>query len=332
MNWVAKAALQKALSWCPGSEQLNYLFQHRVTKKYPRSDELLVHWTKIATQHFDIFVKFARPDDLATVAFYEFGTGWDLIIPLTYHALGVRRQTLVDIDPHLRLGLVNDAVRRFNALKPRIEESAGRALRSLDPAPITNVTHLQERFGITYLAPVDARNSHLPSESFDFISSTATLEHVPEPDIVKILAECWRILRPGGFISCRVDMVDHFVYFDPRISEYNFLKFSDATWRLLTSSLCFTNRLRHSDYLRIMNAAGFQIVADEPHGPEPADLDVLRRMRLSARFRHRYTLEDLGTKRMNAVLTKAGEPRAVIPKVGSALSLHVDETTGILEV
>jgi hypothetical protein len=29
MKWLAKAALQKALGWCPGREKLNYFFQHR---------------------------------------------------------------------------------------------------------------------------------------------------------------------------------------------------------------------------------------------------------------------------------------------------------------
>jgi SAM-dependent methyltransferase len=150
---------------------------------------------------------------------------------------------------------------------------------------------------------VDARDTRLRSNSFDFISSTATLEHIPEPDLLKILQECHRILKLGGIVSCRVDMVDHFAYFDSRISDYNFLKFSDPVWGLVNNRLVLTNRLRHPDYIRLINLAGLEMVEEQVQAPTASDLDTLCKLRLARRFRG-HSLEELGIKRMNVVLRK----------------------------
>jgi SAM-dependent methyltransferase len=306
MRWIAKAAVQKALSYCPGGERLNYLLQRHVTRQYPRSDDRFAHWARIGSEHFNAYRTFSRSTPSSEAVFYEFGTGWDLIIPFTYYGLGVARQTVIDIDSHLRFDLVNDSLRRFTALGPEIQRRIGRSLRPINSDPIETLEDLRQRFGITYLAPCDARSTGLAAESIDFVSSTSTLEHVPERDIVKILAECLRILKPGGLISCRVDMVDHFTYFDSTVSEYNFLKFPDPIWALLNSRMNFMNRLRRLDYLRIVRSLGFEIVMEQSQPPSAEDLASLGRLRLASRFRNGYSLEELGFKRMTALLRKPG--------------------------
>jgi len=312
MRWLAKAALQKALACFPGSEKLNYVLQHRVTKHYPRNDTDFLHWINIAAQHCDIFLKYGSVKNLSAATFYEFGTGWDLLIPLAYYAFGVDRQILVDIRPLARLELINDALQRFPVSKGKLEASLNRSLRDLGNRPAKSISELQQRFGITYLAPRDARNTGLDPGSIDFISSTATLEHIPTAAIREILAECGRILKSGGVVSCRVDMVDHFAYFDPHISDYNFLKFSDVTWNLVNSSLLYTNRLRYPDYLRHIKAAGFEVLMEGIDQPTTADLATLRRLRLACRFRAGYTLEELGAKRLQVASRKDGSQQATL--------------------
>jgi SAM-dependent methyltransferase len=304
MRWLAKAALQKALASCPGGERLNYFFQHRITKNYPRAERDFFHWISIAVRHCDLFLEHGSIDNLSEAIFYEFGTGWDLLIPFTWYALGVDHQILVDLNPHLRVELIADILQRFSACQDKLEARLNRTLRDLGGRPIQSVTELQERFGITYLAPFDARNTGLEASSVDFISSTATLEHIPPPDIYDVLVECRRILKADGIMSHRVDMVDHTAYFDPHISEYNFLKFSDETWSLLTSSLSYTNRLRYPDYLRLMKAAGFEVLAEGVEQPTAADLETLRRLKLAPRYRGGYSLHELGAKRFQIALRK----------------------------
>lgn len=304
MRWIAKAATQKMLSWLPGSEDINYFLQRRIAKNIPRSDRDFFHWTNIAIQHLDLLARFGPEENLSEAAFFEFGAGWDLLVPLAYYALGVNHQTLVDISRHIRFDLINDTVCRLGKNRRELEQRTGRSWREVKQTTVTKVADLHDFFGITYLAPVDARQTGLPAEEFGFISNTATLEHIPPPDLAAILPECWRILKPGGILSCRIDMADHYSYFDSSISAYNFLRFSERQWRLICSSLAYTNRLRRPDYLRLARDAGFEIAQEDMDNPTDGDMEVLRHLPLSQEFREGYSLEDLGVKRLRLVLRK----------------------------
>lgn len=230
MNWLVKASMQKSFSYLPKGDEVNYFFQHKVAKNLPVRDEKFYEKVILATKLFDTYLEYCPADEISNCAFYEFGAGWDLIGPLTYHALGVENQTLVDINPNVRLDLVNDSLQKFSAYKSRLEQITGKSFKTVGLSPLASFEDLKSRFGISYISPLDARNTGLPAESFDFISSTNTLEHIPVPDILLILAECRRLLKPGGIISSIIDLQDHYSYFDRSISCYNFLKFSDTVW------------------------------------------------------------------------------------------------------
>jgi SAM-dependent methyltransferase len=199
---------------------------------------------------------------------------------------------LVDIRPSVRAELVNDSLSAFERLWDELESEAGRELRRLG-GPIGSADELEERFGITYLAPRDARATGLPAESLDFVSSTDTCEHIPEGDLEEIFGECLRLLRPGGAFSCRIDLQDHYSYFDSSLSRYNFLRYSDRAWRVVNSPLHHQNRLRSPDYLRLVRGAGFELVAELPSGPSVEGLAELEALPLTPRFRA-YPPEELG--------------------------------------
>jgi SAM-dependent methyltransferase len=182
---------------------------------------------------------------------------------------------LVDIRPSARVEHVNHS----------------RARLELDP--LRSVAELEERFGISYLAPRDARATRLPDGSVDFVSSTDVCEHVPEDDLAAIFRECFRLLRPGGAFSCRIDLQDHYSYFDRGLSRYNFLRFSDRTWALVNSPIHFQNRLRAPEYLALVRDAGFELVVDNPSGPSEQGRAELQELPLAERFRG-YSVEDLG--------------------------------------
>jgi SAM-dependent methyltransferase len=225
MHWLAKATLQKGLSALPRAERANYLFRRHVTHTVPSSEHGFRRKFKRALAHFEAYERhgFGRPSEDAV--FYEFGVGWDLTIPLSYWALGVQRQVVVDIRRNLRPQLVALTLDRFRRLLPDLEAPAGRPLRA--PGPTDATDDLARTFGIEYLAPCDARSTGLATASVDFVTSTNTLEHVPAEDILPLLAECRRILSPEGAISCRIDLRDHFSNFDDDLSPYNFLRYSD---------------------------------------------------------------------------------------------------------
>ena len=292
MRWLAKAALQRGLGLLPQGERLNYVFQRHVLRSLPASESVFRRKFARALQHLRAYEEHGPGTPPAQACFYEFGAGWDLAIPLSYAALGVGRQVLVDIRPSVRAELVNDSLAAFERLWDELEAEAGRELRRLG-GPIGSPHELEERFGITYLAPRDARATGLPAESVDFVSSTDTCEHIPAGDLAEIFRESRRLLRPGGAFSCRIDLQDHYSYFDRSLSRYNFLRFSDRAWSLVNSPLHYQNRLRSPDYLRLVREAGFEVVAERPSGPSAEGLEQLRSLPVAPRFRA-YTPEELG--------------------------------------
>jgi hypothetical protein len=263
-----------------------------VLRSLPAGDAALRRKFSRALQHLRVYREHGPEVPPEQATFYEFGAGWDLAIPLAYALLGVGRQVLVDIRPSTRLELVNDSLASFDRLRPELEAEAGFELRPLGE-PLRSLDELEPRFGVRYLAPCDARATGLTEGSIEFASSTDTCEHIPEDDLAEIFRETRRLLRLGGAFSCRIDLQDHYSYFDRSLSRYNFLRFSDGAWRLVNSPLHFQNRLRSPDYLRLVREAGLELVSERPSGPSEEGLRELESLLVARRFRG-YTPEELG--------------------------------------
>jgi len=287
------------MSALPAPERVYYVFQRRVSRSLPASEATFRRKFHRAVSHFGAYVEHGPQRDAGDAVFYEFGAGWDLSIQLAYWSLGVNRQVLVDIRPNLRLELVNVTIDRLRRRHAELEDAAGRTLR-LPDGVVRSAAELEKRFGIAYVAPRDARATALGAESFDFVSSTNTLEHVPEDDLAPILVECRRLLRPDGVMSVRIDLRDHFSDSDGSLSPYNFLRYSDRTWGLLNSKLLYQNRLRRPDYLRAFADARLAIVAEVATGPEQGQLAVVRELELAPRFRD-YPFEELAVQALVVV-------------------------------
>jgi SAM-dependent methyltransferase len=305
MRWVAKAALQRGLSSLPGGDRLNYALQRTVTRQFPRSDESFLLHAGETRNHFEAYLTHHPAPAPATARFYEFGAGWELITPFLFYMLGVNDQTLVDIQSGLRLRETNHTIAQCVELKAELERRWGRELRAIDGGEVESIAALEDRFGIRYLAPHDARDTEFAPGSFDFASNTFTMEHIPADDLAAILRETRRILREDGVLSSAVDMQDHYSYFDSSISAFNFLKFRPRAWALVNSSLHFQNRLRARDYRELHEAAGFRIVAAEQDGPREADVATVRGLDLAPEFRGAYTDEDLAVRAITLISVPA---------------------------
>ena len=295
MRWLAKAALQQGIGALPHAESVNYVFQRRVSRTLPAGEGVLRRKFRRALGHIRAYEQHGPQRALGDATFYEFGAGWDLAIQLSYWALGVERQTLVDIRPNLRPELVNLTLERLHRLHGELEDEAGRPVRDTGERRIAGAADLRA-FGIDYLAPRDARATGLEAESVDFVTSTNTLEHIPAADLVPILGECRRLLRPDGAMSSRIDLCDHYSYSDRGLTPYHFLRYSDRTWRLLDSGLSRQNRLRRPDYLQAFASAGLEVVAERAQSPE-SSVEQLKELDLAPRFRA-YALEDLAVTRL----------------------------------
>lgn len=303
-HWRLKALLQKALSSMPGGRHVNYLFQRHVTHGIPITEARLVESIDNAATHLDACRRHASPPvPVADAVFFEFGAGWDLHLPLTLYALGVRHQVVVDLTPHARPELIDDVVARLLAA-PKLDESARQELTpaAAEAGGRADVAAKAACFGVAYRAPADAKATGLAAGSVDCVTSTSTFEHIPAEDIAPILAECHRILRPGGVASFLIDYSDHYSHLDGSITPYNFLGYSERRWRPFNSPFQFQNRLRHSQYVALFRSAGFDVVENRPTVTEDG-LRALRTVALDPAF-ERFSEDDLATTGAHVVLRK----------------------------
>lgn len=311
MKWVIKAFLQKLFSMLPNGESLNYFCQKHITRSLPINESQFLSMVDRAFEHFRQFAFHRASCQIDDIKLFEFGAGWELVSPLTYAAMGVRNQTIIDVALHLRFELMKTTLNYLKKNRSIIEQKYTCRLseaffKQVDAAPI-NMSLLQS-IGINYQAPMDARNTGLDGDSYDLVSNTNTLEHIPPGDVLKILRECYRILKPGGILSCVIDLQDHFSYFDSSISIYNFLKFSGVVWQLFfNSSLQYQNRLRANDYLELFEQTGFKILTAEKYKPENHELNALRSLKSNKRFLMKDLIEDVSIKRLDLLAQKPGK-------------------------
>ncbi len=298
MHWKHKARLQRLFSAMPGGERCNYLLQRFVTRTLPLDDDGFLFRARLAQEILGL-VRRDPSQPLGDTVFFEFGAGADLVGPITFHAMGVERQILVDRSALLRPALVRDTLAKAARLGPhlgfvRIPRRA-----------------LEAELGIEYRAPADARATGLATGSVGIVTSNSTLEHVPHDELLPLLAECRRILRPGGLMGMRIDYEDHYAHSDRGLSPYNFLYYSDAEWAKYSPSLHYQNRLRHGDYLRLFAKVGLEVLEERRLEAGAQTLAQLDTGRLDARFRG-YDLADLTVRKAVFVLrsgTGASEGR-----------------------
>lgn len=303
MNWKLKAAVQQVFSHLPLGDKLNYFAQRHVLNNLPVSDSLFLEKIREANRHYTAFLQHSKFDKetVAKAKCYEFGAGWDMIIPLTYYALGIDVQLLVDVKPLLKVSLINNAISRFHQHAKELDLP-----RSIDPERLRKEdtpVGLKERFGIDYLAPLNATNTNLPAESFDFISSTNTLEHVPESRLLSLLEECYRILKSGGIMSCRIDYQDHYAYIDSKISVYNFLQFAKDQWKKWNPFLQYQNRIRHKEFMNMVRKTNFTIAEVVAYEPLKEDITLIKQLPLAKEFQS-FTAEELAVRWAYVILKK----------------------------
>jgi SAM-dependent methyltransferase len=152
------------------------------------------------------------------------------------------------------------------------------------------------------MAPLNPAKTGLRGSSVDFIHSTDTLEHIPQQHILPILRECFRLLKPGGVISCMIDVQDHYAYFDKNLSPFNFYKYSPLAWKVFFNNrLQYQNRLRPDDYAALFKHAGFDVINIETE--VAANRAKAKDVKIHPHFKY-YSLPQLNITRCLVVAKK----------------------------
>ena len=119
---------------------------------------------------------------------------------------------------------------------PSFDEERYSHLIELPPFESSLSVHdFLKSINIIYMAPQDACDLPLPSDSFDFFISNTVLEHIPPAVISDIFAEASRVLCSDSLMIHHIDFSDHFSHSDSSISPINFLRYSPFVFNLLAS-------------------------------------------------------------------------------------------------
>lgn len=290
--------LQRVFSNIPRGEVINYLFQRNVTRTLPVSNKYFLNKVQHAQNHYQNFLTYNQLEN-NTQKYYEFGAGWDLIAQIAISLLGFQ-VTCIDIRKLIFNNLILDSLEKFNKNALNISFSFEKLNIGPHEKPLD---FLKRQFNFSYIAPLDAKSTGFESDSIDLAASTTTMEHIPAADIYGILKETYRMLKPGGILSMKIDYRDHWSYFDSSISFYNFLQYSEKEWKKYNPSLHYQNRLRHKDYLEIINKTGFEIVEDVPDYPNEKDVQNLKAIHLDKKY-DSYSFDELAIKGTCIVLRK----------------------------
>ncbi|AKH41962.1 hypothetical protein FHS61_002505 [Altererythrobacter atlanticus] len=225
----------------------------------------------------------------------EIGSGWLPVAPLIYRLAGAREVVLTDqyrlLNRPSVLSAVDFVISKADAIAPAL---------GIDPASIAgrlaipregDLPEMLAALDFTYLVPMDEGNI---GEKLDIAYSHTVLEHIP-PQILGSIFKMLRNNMRNGAIFCNgIDNSDHRKNYDSALSIVDFLKYSEASWKLLCiHPQDYTNRLRHSDYLALLAEAGFEVLDARTYVAEGRKAEVAG-WSLPPRFASKTT-EDLCT-------------------------------------
>jgi SAM-dependent methyltransferase len=267
VRYLMVAAALKLLSTCPQTRRAyrwlgdQWWAKRRIRLGLPKS------YVDRATQIHGLFEKhnfIEKGDQLL-----EIGTGW-----LHWESVVIRSFYNVKIT----LFDVRDC-RQLQVLKRYSAEFAGLVCEEMDTTPMqcehvrnmlgvissaSSFDDLYHLLGFHYVIQPSGTLDCFQDESFAAIFSYSVLEHVKKDILSEYIQDFGRLLKPGGYSIHTIDMGDHLSYYDRSVSVKNYLRFSDAAWkRWFENEVQYFNRVQRSEWLRLFNRAGLELVEEE---------------------------------------------------------------------
>ncbi len=295
-KWVLKAVIQKAISYLPYKEHVNFFFQKYVTRGVELTDEHFGYKLEAARDHIRYYRQFGElPPQQATVL--ELGTGWYPIVPTLLYLAGFAQTVSVDIRNWMTTERSLIAFRRIleyhdsgqlQSFVSEIDSARLANLRRISEDPSADLARLNREIQLDARV-MDATVLDFPDGTFDLICSNNTFEHVYSGVLRNILREFKRVLKPGGVMSHFIDLSNHFAHLDPTITIYNFLRFSQKEWSAIDNSIQPQNRLRWPDYRKMYAELEIPVRLESVR---PGSLADLQRVPVHQEFSH-YAPEEL---------------------------------------
>lgn len=270
-KWQIKAYVQKAISFLPARERINYWFQKNITKGVLLGDEHFGYKIQHASDHIRFFSE-NKQFEKDQCRILELGTGWYPIVPIALYLAGYNEIVSVDLSGWLTKQGQLTAIEKY--IEWRSAGKLDKFLTTIDEKRWTVLTEIIEEQATLSYADINSKiclearvenlfETSLKDQSFELICSNNTFEHVHEPVLKRILKKFSELIKPMGTMSHFIDLSDHFAHFDSSINIYNFLHYSKAQWKRIDNDIQPQNRLRFVDYKNMYAELGIPITKEE---------------------------------------------------------------------
>lgn len=259
-KWVLKAVIQKFISWLPFKHQINYLFQKYVTKGIILTDQLF----EDKLTHFKEHLEIIRENNSSQHRILEIGTGWYPVIPVGFYLAGCDDIATFDIASLATSKQIKQTCEKYihfyksgkiNKYAPNLLPERFEKLEQIIKKKEVSFVDFNMKYYVGDDISIASRE-----KSYTFICSNNTFEHIHKDVLESLLLSFNRMLDNNGVMSHNIDMSDHFSHMDKTITPYHFLKFSESEWNKIDNSIQPQNRLRKSEYIKLIEKAGFKVV------------------------------------------------------------------------
>ena len=238
INWKLKSLLYKIFFQLKLNNTL-YFIQKYVTKRSNVNIKQSVRLWKLHSENI-------KEHQIKTALEIGAGKSLEQNIFFSYFFNNSLEQIVIDIRKMIDFDLVNEASKQISEL---LNVQKLKSVNSYDD--------LFNFYNIKYIAPYKTQNLIEEKKVFDLCISTNTLEHFSIKDLRTLFKDLGIVLKKGGYISAAIDYSDHYSHTDRNISELNFLKYSEKQWQNYNNTYLYQNRLRHDDYVKLLNEYKF---------------------------------------------------------------------------
>lgn len=264
MDWRIKASLQKILALSKLGDKLNHL-PVTFNKKYHKN--VFLYQTHECLRKFS----YCNIDLYNTATALEIGTGYSILSSIVLSLLGFEKVVTVDITKDLRFSTFKKQIKHIDS--PDFLKSIASKSRYTDKelehkiSEIKNMSSFEALFdhlNIVYIAPYDFDGIENISSKFNYICSQVVLEHI-HPEVLDELFKRTKKWLKDGYAVHTINFIDHFAnpgfFQDKKISEFNFLRYSDKDWSFWAGNpIAYTNRLSYIHYLELCKKFNLEVV------------------------------------------------------------------------
>ncbi len=317
-NWRVKVAVQFLLGLLPRS--LGFRINEWVTS-YVRGglEERIDHQPRYmkGIKNIAMIRSQAGGFSLTGKKVFELGTGWHGIDLVIFYLLGAEQIITIDHHTHLTYEYLTSSINSLFSYPEVIEELRNQSLDenrlSILKETVNIANSLDDLLKILlteYRIITSREYKDLVFDGLvDLFYSESILQRIPIQHLEDLFGVVSAHLNAEGVVFHRTDQKDINAqsHVDQGLWDFYYLRYSDSFFNLFMSGKFNSqNRLRESDFLKLLEQSGMIPVYLESHYSK-ADLEKLKDFQVAQRFRGK-TLEDLAVKHSKIICRKTLPP------------------------